>query len=276
LTLNTGAKMPIIGFGTWLGKNDILAKVVEEAIRAGYRHIDTAWMYDTEAAVGEGIRNSGIARSEIFVTTKLWNSFHRPEDVATGLSESLAKLGLDYIDLYLMHGPLCVSEPVAHTDGIHESDLQIDVVDTYRAMEKLLETGRVKAIGVSNFSAARLEHLLANTTVVPAVNQVELHPYLPQPKLVEFCQSKGITITGHSPLGSIAKFNLREDPVINEIARERGVSAAQVLLAWGVKRGYSVIPKTNCQERLVENFERIEITDEDFSRINGITFRARF
>ncbi|KAJ1942010.1 hypothetical protein FBU59_003330 [Linderina macrospora] len=278
--------MPAISLGTAFIDPEQVASVVEDALRAGYRHFDTAWLYKSEAGVGQAIRNSGVPRSELFITTKLWNTFHRPEDVKKGLEESLANLGLDYVDMYLMHGPLSVDNPpgIARDgpttptpyEGIPDCDPQIDVIDTYRAMEKLLETGKVKAIGVSNFSVDRLERLLANTSIIPAVNQVELHPYLPQPKLVEYCQSKGIALTAYAPLGSIIKDHLREDPVVVEVAKSCNVTSAQVLLGWGLKRGYGVIPKSKTKERIIENFHPVDLTDEDFAKISAITYRERF
>ncbi|ORX70059.1 Aldo/keto reductase [Linderina pennispora] len=258
-----------------MGGPEEATHAVEEAIKAGYRQFDTAIIYGSEPYVGEGIRRSGVPRSEVFVTTKLWNTHHRAEDVPKALGESLKSLGMEYVDLYLMHWPLSVVSENERSSKGGLIDAKIDYIDTYRAMEKLLDTGKVKAIGVSNFTISHLKRLMTNTGIVPAINQIELHPYLPQPELVEFCKSKGIVPTAYSPLGSTDKLRILEDPVVNAIAKEHGATAAQVLIAWGVGRGYAVIPRSLHTERIINNFTPIELSNDDVGRISAIQQRGR-
>ncbi|CAG5175596.1 uncharacterized protein ALTATR162_LOCUS8149 [Alternaria atra] len=205
-TLNTGAQIPAVGFGTWQAKPGEVERAVETALKAGYRHIDCAAIYRNEAEVGDGIRRSGVPRSEIFLTGKLWNTKHAPEDVEAALDKSLQDLGVEYLDLFLMHWPVAFNGATGKWFPLRENGVfdlvDIDPATTYKAMEKLLDTGKVRAIGVSNFTVNRLNDLLSKTDVVPAVNQVEAHPYLQQPPLFDFCKSKGILIEAYSPLGN--------------------------------------------------------------------------
>ncbi|MCJ1436339.1 hypothetical protein MMC27_005717 [Xylographa pallens] len=201
LKLNTGAEIPAIGFGTWQDK-DAQEDAVSEALKAGYRHIDTARIYGTEPAVGAAIKKSGIPRDQIFITTKLWNNSHDPADVEAAIDASLKDLGTDYLDLYLMHWP----SPFARGDALFPrgdngkpKKGESDYVETYKAMEKAFKNGKARAIGISNFSRSELERLLKETSVVPAAHQMELHPYLQQKSWVEFHKSKGIHITQYSP-----------------------------------------------------------------------------
>ncbi|CAO3564760.1 unnamed protein product [Mortierella alpina] len=271
--LNTGATIPLLGLGTWQSGPSVVKTAVKTAIAAGYRHIDTAWIYGNEKEVGEAIRESNVPREELFVTTKLWNNSHRPQDVAPALETSLKNLGLDYIDLYLIHWPVAFksgSEAVARdADGkiLREN---VEITETYKALEALVASGKTKAIGVSNFSIKNLEKILKVATIPPAVNQVELHPENPQWELLEFCKDKGIHVTAYSPLGSTDSPLIKREE-ITKIAEKHNSSNANVLIAWGQQRGTSVIPKSVTESRIVSNFKDIELDLEDLKVLKAIT-----
>ncbi|OGM39571.1 hypothetical protein ABOM_011783 [Aspergillus bombycis] len=232
--LNTGAEIPAIGFGTWQDA-EAQENAVAEAIKAGYRHIDTARVYGTENAVGKAINKSGVPREELFITTKLWNNKHHPDDVAQALQDSLNDLDLEYVDLYLMHWPVAWKrgDELFPKENGKPAVIDVDFVDTYKAMEKLLSTGKVKAIGVSNFSKAEMEHLLKNTSVVPAAHQLEGHPWLQQRSFVDWHKEKGIHVTHYSPFGNQNELYSREgtigklidDPVLVEIGKKYNKSS---------------------------------------------------
>jgi len=275
LKLNTGAPIPAVGLGTWQSQPNEVANAVEVALKAGYRHIDGAWIYGNESEVGEGIRKAGVPRDQIFITTKLWATYHRnPEQ---NLDDSLKLLGLDYVDLYLMHWPIPMNpkgnDPKfpKKEDGSRDLDLDWSYIQTWHEMQKLLATGKTRAIGLSNASIGFIEPLLADphTTVVPAANQVESHPYLPQHELVDYCKSKGIVFTAYSPLGS-TQSPLLEDDVVVEIAKKHHASPSQVLISWQVARGVSVLPKSVTPGRILANFVQVRLDEGDIAALNNL------
>lgn len=270
-TLNTGAKIPAIGLGTWQSQPNEVKKAVEAALRHGYRHIDTAFAYGNEKEVGDGIKASGVSREEIFLTTKLDNPWHKR--VTEGLERSLSALQTDYLDLYLMHWPSS-TDP----DDLKKHYPDWDFLDTWREMQKLVDTGKVKAIGVSNFAIKNLEKLLndSSTKIVPAVNQIELHPCNPSPKLIEYLKAKDIHPSAYSPLGSTDS-PLTKNEALLSIAKAKGKSPQQVLLMWGLQRGYSVLPKSVTESRIQANFELDgwSLTDEEVKSLNNIQERFK-
>ncbi|KAK7225432.1 hypothetical protein V2G26_013435 [Clonostachys chloroleuca] len=265
LKLNTGATIPSVGLGTWRSE-------------PGYRHIDAALIYGNEHEVGQGIKDSGVPREEIFLTSKLWNT-HQP-NVAEGLKKSLDALGTDYLDLYLIHWPVRLvpnetSEllPV-NPDGTRSVDRSWDQSETWRQMEEAYNSGKVKAIGVANWSIPYLEELRKTWRIVPAVNQVELHPFLPQHKLREYCAKYGILLEAYSPLGS-AGAPLMSDDDIQGIAKKNNVSPATVLISYHVNKGVVVLPKSVHEKRIVSNKEVVELSQEDLGLLDGLAARGK-
>ncbi|KAJ4289397.1 hypothetical protein N0V88_006877 [Collariella sp. IMI 366227] len=269
--LNTGASIPAIGLGTWQSPPGAVEKAVEAALRDGYRHIDTAFAYGNEKEVGQGVRASGVPREQIWVTTKLDNPWHKRS--AEALEKSLANLGMEYVDLYLMHWPSSTDpeDLKKHLKGW-------DFVDTWREMQKLLGTGKVRNIGVSNFGIKNLERLLGDESckIVPAVNQIELHPGNPSPKLIAYCKEKGIHCSAYSPLGSTDS-PLYKNKTIEEIAKSKNHSVQQVLLLWGIKKGWSVLPKSVNPDRVKANFDLDgwDLTDDEIKKIDSIQDRFK-
>ncbi|GAA3377716.1 aldo/keto reductase [Streptomyces sannanensis] len=238
ITLNNGVEMPQLGFGVWQVPDNEAAKAVGTALEAGYRSIDTAAIYENETGTGKAIAASGLPREELFVTTKLWNSDQGYDSTLRAFDASLEKLGLDYVDLYLIHWPV----PAKGT-----------YVDTYKALEKIHADGRAKAIGVSNFLTPHLERLIGETSVVPAVNQIELHPQLQQSAAREFHAAHGIATEAWSPLGQGR--GLLEVPTIVAVARKHDRTPAQVVLRWHIQTGNVVIPKSVTPSRIKENID---------------------
>ncbi|WP_119869257.1 aldo/keto reductase [Frondihabitans sp. 762G35] len=254
ITLNNGIEIPQLGFGVFqIDPADTRAATLK-ALEVGYRHIDTAEMYGNEKEVGEAVRDSGLAREEIFVTSKLNNGFHDPAAAKKAFDGTLEALGFDYLDLFLIHWPL----PAVG-----------DFVDTWKALEEISASGRVKAIGVSNFQQHHLQRLFDETDIVPAVNQIEVHPYLTQEPLRAFGTEHGIPTEAWSP---IAQGKVLDDPTITEIAERVGKSTAQVTLRWHVQRGDIVFPKSVTEARVRENFDifDFELTDADIAAISGL------
>jgi len=283
--LNTGYEIPAVGLGTWQSKPNEVAKAVEYALKNGYRHIDAAATYDNEEEVGAGIKASGVPRSEIFLTSKLWNTHHKAADVAEAVEESLADLQTDYLDLYLIHWPVAFEKPTKKKDrspidpkdgGVHVID--VPVKETWQAMEKLVEAGKIRSIGVSNFTKERTQEVLSFAKIKPAVNQIEAHPYLQQPDLLQWCKDQGIVVTAYSPSGNniYGLPKAMDDPVVVEVAKQLGKTPAQVLIQWAVQRGTVVLPKSVTASRISKNFEDFEIPKQYFDKISALEKNKRY
>lgn len=318
LTLNNGVKMPALGFGTFAneGSKGETHKAVVHALNAGYRHLDCAWFYQNEEEVGSGIReflsqNPSAKREDIFITSKVWNHLHEPEDVEWSLKDTLKKLQTSYIDAFLIHWPIASESNPDKTVKIgsdgkvstshnffqlpspllnktkqnkQNADAQKYVINksltenpepTWRAMEKLYSAGLAKSIGLSNFTEAGITSLLSYAKVAPALNQIEIHPFLPQTPLIEFCQKHNILPVAYSPLGSQdqvpgtgEKVSTNKDLIA--VAEKNGWTLAQVLIAWGIKRGYAVLPKSSNESRIKGNAQLVELSEEDFAAVNKV------
>ncbi|TPX35517.1 hypothetical protein SmJEL517_g02031 [Synchytrium microbalum] len=282
--LSSGYHMPALGLGSGSideAPSDEFRTSAEEALRVGYRHIDTAWSYRTEGKIGKAIKSSNVNRSEIFITSKIWPTM--AGRVKESVLKSLSDLGTDYLDLLLIHWPFAQKTPAGASpyDQKHMSaenlDRNISRIDTWRAMEALVDEGLVRSIGVSNFNIRMLNELMPKARIQPAVNQIELHPYLPQHELVAFCQKNHIIVVSYGPLGGAFKRPvLRDDPKIQEIAKRLGKTASQVLISWSIQRGVVTIPKSLNPKRIAENFQDFVLPEEDMKTLNNLTNRKRY
>jgi alcohol dehydrogenase (NADP+) len=284
MLLNNGAGyMPALGFGTLIPDAVLTRTATREALDAGFRHFDCAERYRNEREVGEalqaGLAANGITRDNIFVTTKLWNSNHRPERVEPAFEASLDRLRLKYLDLYLIHTPYAF-QPGDEQDPRDQKgnvlyDNGVTLLDTWRAMESLVDHGRCRAIGLSDISLNELLPIYESARIKPAVVEVESHPYLPETDLMEFCKEKGIVLLAFAPLGHGLKPGLLGDPVISAIAVQVGKTPAQVLLAWAVRRGTALLTTPTTAARARENFHISALPEDALNKINLIQTRQR-
>lgn len=278
-----GGHIPALGFGTLIPDPALTITATRDALEAGFRHFDCAERYENEREVGQALRAGlaarGIAREDIFVTTKLWNSNHRPERVAPACKASLDRLGLGYLDLYLIHTPFAFKpgddKDPRDQNGQVVYDRDVTLFDTWKALESLVEHGQCRAIGLSDVTLDKLEPLYESARIKPAVVQVESHPYLPETELLAFCKEKGTVLLAFAPLGHGIKPGLLEDPVISAIAARVGKTPAQVLLAWAVQRGTAVLTTPKDASRAKQNFDISPLPQEALEEINRIETRQR-
>ncbi|EIM89270.1 Aldo/keto reductase [Stereum hirsutum FP-91666 SS1] len=279
IKLNSGYDIPIVAYGTWQVSEEDVTRTVSYAItEAGYRHIDCAWGYMNEKGVGEGIKKSGIKREELFITSKLWGTWH--SRVEEALDQTLTALGTDYLDLYLMHWPIPLNPNgndgfiPKRPDGSRDIDANWDIKDTWKQMEALVKKGKIRSIGVSNFSIPTLSSFLPHVSTIPATNQLELHVYNPDLALVAYCKEKGIVPQAYSPLGSNGS-PLIKDEDVQKIAGEKGISGAEVLLGWLVAKDIVVVTRSLNEGRIRQNIEGSVkasklLTKEDIALLDGL------
>lgn len=282
LRFKDGDSFPAFGLGTWRTSTNEVYSSVYEALNTGYRHIDSAFLYQNEKQTGQAIcdaiRLGIVTREDLFITSKLWNSYHHPDNVEEGFRISLENLQLEYIDLYLIHWPIAYKKGVLMPSG-PEDLLPLETIpleSTWMAMQSLKKQGLVKHLGVSNFSISKLQRLIDKTGIVPEMNQVEIQPYFQQKELLDYCNKNDIRVTGFYPLGGPTTIksdkNLLVNPVVMNIAAKHNATTAQILLAWGMARGYAVIPKSIRPERIKENFDsqKINLDDSDMCTMSEL------
>jgi len=287
LKLNNGLEMPMLGFGTWQSKPGEVRQAVMDAIDAGYRHIDGARIYENEAEVGEGYKakmdDGTVKREDLFIVSKLWDNAHTPSEVVPALKNTLSDLGLTYLDLYLIHWPISFkpSEQLCPRDsnGQLMYDNEIDLADTWKEMEKCVALGLTKSIGISNFNTQQIENILKSCTIKPVTNQIELHPYFPQIKLVDFCKARDISITAYSPFGcpthptaKPGEPKLLEEPLLIEIGKKYGKRPNHVILKWLLQRDLITIPKSVTKSRIIDNFDvfNFTLTAEEMKQVESL------
>ncbi|KAF7597223.1 hypothetical protein BBP40_008065 [Aspergillus hancockii] len=280
--LNSGYSIPAIGLGTWLSKPHEVENAVESALRAGYRHIDAAAVYQNENEVGNGWKNSGVPREQIFITSKLWNTHHHPEYVEEAVEKTLKDLRTDYLDLYLIHWPVAFEHTNETLMPINETTKRflladVPISDTWAALEKLVAAGKLRSIGVSNFTQDKIEELLKTAKIPPAVNQIEAHPYLQQPEQSLNCLQNILSVA-YSPLGNNIYNAPRvvDDPSVKEIADKLGKDPAALLISWAVQRGTAVLPKSVTPSRIKSNFQDFIIPEPEFEALNKLDRNQRY
>lgn len=293
LKFQNGDTMQAIGLGTWKASGNELKKAIKDAVYAGYRHIDTARNYENEEIIGEALAEifaeGEIFREDVFITSKLWNDSHAEGQVIPALQESLKKLKLNYLDLYLIHWPVAfrhgIDFPKKPEDYLTPDEAPI--IETWKQMEKAKKDGMAKHIGVSNFSEKKLKDLISKATIKPEMNQVELHPLLQQEALLEYCKSEDILVTAYSPLGSGDRNkamkasdepNMMDINILKEIARDRSATVAQILIAWHNHRGCAAIPKSTTKDHIISNFKAADValTDADMKKIAKLDCHYRY
>ncbi|HEX7380852.1 MAG TPA: aldo/keto reductase [Nevskiaceae bacterium] len=293
LRFSNGDTIPQLGLGTWKSRPGDVYNAVRTALRLGFRHIDCAYAYDNEAEIGHALADAmsddGVRREELWITSKLWNTAHAPDDVRPALEATLRHLQLDHLDLYLMHWPVAMRKgsrmPLKTEDLINPRELPF--TKTWVAMEACVDAGLARHIGVSNFSARKIKTLLDEARIKPAMDQVELHPYLQQQPLVDFCRAHGVQVTAYSPLGSNDRpkgMKGKDEPVLLEdasvaaLAKAHGATPAQILIAWALARGTAVIPKSTSAEHMQDNLDAADITlsDAEMKKIAALDRHRRY
>ncbi len=303
IQLHTGDRLPTVGYGLWKVEPETVEKLVEHALRGGYRHLDCACDYGNETDVGRGIarvlQQNVCTREELWVTSKLFNTYHRAEHVRPAVEKSLKDLQLDYLDLYLIHFPISLKYvPIEHRyppGWLYDPDAEsprmelspVPIQETWQAMEELVEAGLVKNIGISNFGTSLIRDLLSYAKIRPSVLQIESHPYLTQEKLIRYAKQENIAVTAYSPLGSLSYVSIGmaergdtvlEQPVVQVAARHHGKTPAQVILRWAVQRGTAIVPKSSHPQRLDENIALFdfELSETEMRSITALNRNQRY